>query len=99
MRLNIILYEAFCRELRYFAAQSGHLIDIDFQPFGLNDTLDCLKVNTPIKLTPRQKAVTTISLIGYGLCSQRTAVLTTEDHTPWVIPRAHDCIILFLGSE
>ena len=37
-------------------------------------------------------------LLGYGLCSRRTAGLTT-DHTPLVIPSAHDCITLFLGSS
>ena len=37
-------------------------------------------------------------LLGYGLCGQATLGLTARD-TRLVIPRAHDCITLFLGSR
>jgi hypothetical protein len=37
-------------------------------------------------------------VLGYGLCSSILAGLTTP-HTKLVIPRAHDCITLFLGSK
>lgn len=37
-------------------------------------------------------------LLGYGLCSRGTADLVARD-TPIVIPRAHDCITLLLGSQ
>ena len=37
-------------------------------------------------------------LIGYGLCSNATAGITAKKHR-LVIPRAHDCITLFLGSK
>ncbi len=36
--------------------------------------------------------------IGYGICGRGTIGLTAE-HTPLVIPRVHDCISLFLGSD
>ena len=36
--------------------------------------------------------------MGYGLCGQATAGLIARD-LPLVIPRAHDCITLFLGSR
>ena len=96
--MNIISCEAFCREFRYFAAQSEHLIDIDFQPFGLHDTPDRLKINTQMQIDATPEGRYDYILIGYGLCSRGTAGLTT-DHTPLVIPRAHDCITLFLGSK
>ncbi len=37
-------------------------------------------------------------LLAYGLCGAATAGLTTR-HTPLVLPRAHDCITLYLGSR
>jgi hypothetical protein len=37
-------------------------------------------------------------LLGYGLCGQATAGLIARA-APLVIPRAHDCITLFLGSR
>jgi len=98
MRLNIISCEVFCREFRYSAAQSEHLIDIAFQPFGLHDTPAQLKINAQIQIDATPEGRYDYILIGYGLCSRGTAGLTTS-HTPLVIPRAHDCITLFLGSK
>ena len=37
-------------------------------------------------------------LLGYGLCSNAIAGLSARNHR-LVIPRAHDCITLFLGSK
>ncbi len=37
-------------------------------------------------------------LLGYGLCSNATAGIRAKAHRI-VIPRAHDCITLFLGSK
>ena len=37
-------------------------------------------------------------LLGYGLCSNAVAGLVAKKHRI-VIPRAHDCITLFLGSR
>ena len=37
-------------------------------------------------------------LLGYGLCSNATTGLTAKKHR-LVIPRAHDCITLFMGSK
>jgi hypothetical protein len=37
-------------------------------------------------------------VMGYGLCGRSTAGLTARD-IPMVIPRAHDCITLFLGGR
>ena len=37
-------------------------------------------------------------LIGYGLCSNATAGIKSQKY-PLVIPRAHDCVTLFLGSR
>ena len=98
MRLKIISCEVFCREFRYFAAQSEHLIDIVFQPFGLHDTPEKLREVTQAEVDATPENKYQYILIGYGLCSRGTAGVTAR-HTPLVIPRAHDCITMFLGSK
>ncbi|MBK8019941.1 MAG: DUF1638 domain-containing protein [Chloroflexi bacterium] len=37
-------------------------------------------------------------LLAYGICGTATLGLTSH-HTPLVLPRAHDCITLYLGSR
>ena len=37
-------------------------------------------------------------LLGYGLCSNATVGLHSNKY-PLVVPRAHDCITLFMGSK
>ena len=69
--------EAFRGEFRYFAAQSEHLIDIDFQSFGLRSTPDRLKINTQMQIDATPEGRYDYILIGYGLCSRGTAGLTT----------------------
>ena len=49
-------------------------------------------------ITPRLPEDFDAILIGYGLCSNGTAGLRSRRHR-LVIPRAHDCITLFLGSK
>ncbi len=98
MHLKIISCEVFCREFRHFAAHSEHLIDIVFQPFGLHDTPDQLREFTQKEVDATPENRYHYILIGYGLCSRGTAGVTAR-HTPLVIPRAHDCITMFLGSK
>jgi len=98
MRLKIVSCEVFCREFRHFAAGSEHIIDIAFQPFGLHDTPDKLRESTQAEIDRTPEGRYDYILIGYGLCSRGTAGVTAR-HTPLVIPRAHDCITMFLGSK
>ncbi len=98
MRLKLISCEVFVREFSHFAARSKHLIDTVYHPFGLHDTPGRLReeAQKAIDATPQGKY--DYILIGYGLCSRGTAGLTARQ-TPLVIPRAHDCITMFLGSK
>jgi hypothetical protein len=62
--------------------------------------------NAPCNLRSRlQMAIDAIEpgecdaiLLAYGICGNGTLGLTAR-HTPIVIPRAHDCITLYLGSR
>jgi hypothetical protein len=97
MRLKCLSCDALARPVYLCAAQSPHLVDVELFQLGLH--------NTPANL--RQRLQAQIDAVGpgydavvlaYGLCGQSTAGLTARDK-PVVIPRAHDCITLFLGSR
>ncbi|MBT5875528.1 MAG: DUF1638 domain-containing protein [Candidatus Latescibacteria bacterium] len=98
MKLYVIACEVFCREFRTFSASSPHLIDMAFQPFGLHDTPDQLRLETQQAIDKVPPDTYDYILIGYGLCSRGTAELVAGK-TPLVMVRAHDCITFFLGSK
>lgn len=98
MRIKLIACEVFARELMLAAATSPHVVDLVLMPFGLHDTPDKLR-------TELQKAVDAVSFgscdytaLGYGLCSRGTVGIRAHN-VPLVVPRAHDCITLLLGSR
>lgn len=96
--LKVIACEIAFREICHVAARSPSLIDLEFLPQGLHDT-PCAggqELQRRLDGTPpgRYDAV----LVGYGLCGNLTRGLRAR-HTPVVLPRAHDCITLFLGSK
>ena len=98
MRLKLITCEIFYREFCSVMARSPNTVDMEFLPKRLHDigvegmrtrlqaALDCVD-------DPRYEAV----LMGYALCNNGVVGLTAGKY-PLVIPRAHDCITLFLGS-
>ena len=98
MRLKLVSCEVFVREFCHFAAMSRHLIDMVFQPFGLHDTPNLLREEAQKAIDAADPEKYEYVLIGYGLCSRGTAGLVARE-IPLVIPRAHDCITLFLGSR
>ncbi len=98
MFLKVIACEIAHREICFAAARSRNLMDLEFLPQGHHDR-PCVgraHVQECIDAVPAGKF--DAILIGYGLCSNILVGLTTQ-HTPLVIPRAHDCITFFLGSK
>jgi hypothetical protein len=74
-------------------------VDAEFLPKGLHDIgsegmRERLQAALERVDDPRYEAV----LLGYGLCNNGVAGLTAGKY-PLIIPRAHDCITLFLGSS
>jgi hypothetical protein len=98
MRIKCIGCEALARLLYKCAAESGHLIDIKLLKIGLHDTPEKLRsqLQQEIDLTALEEydAIT----LAYGLCGQAIIGIIAKE-IPIVIPRAHDCITLFLGSR
>jgi hypothetical protein len=98
MRLKLITCEIFYREVCSVVARSPNTVDLEFLPKGLHDIgsagmLERLQSALDRVDDPRYEAV----LFGYGLCNNGVVGLTSGKY-PLVIPRAHDCITLFLGS-
>ncbi len=99
MRLRLISCEIFYREICWAVARSPNQIDVEFLPKGLHD------VGAAAMRTRLQAAVDAVDgacyeavLLGYGLCGNGLAGLTARS-LPLIVPRAHDCITLFLGSR
>ncbi len=99
MRLKLISCEILYRELCAVVARSVNQVDVTVLPKGLHD------IGAPQMLDRLQSALNVVDeseyqavLIGYGLCGTGLAGLTARSK-PVVIPRAHDCITLFLGSK
>ena len=98
MKLKVLACRVAFREICFAAARCPHWLDLEFLPYDLHDD--------PTKGAPKlQEAVDAVPevdydaiLIGFGLCEKLLAGLTAR-HTRLVIPRAHDCLTLFLGSK
>jgi len=99
MWLKLIACEIFYREFCWVVARSPNTVDVEFLPKGLHDIgsegmRERLQAALDRVDDPRYEAV----LLGYGLCNNGVVGLAAAKY-PLVIPRAHDCITLFLGSS
>lgn len=99
MRLKLITCEIFYREMCYAVARSPNFIDIEFLPKGLHD------IGNPNMVQRIQAAVNKVDeskydaiALGYALCNNGLVNLTARS-IPIALPRAHDCITLFMGSR
>lgn len=98
MKLYAIVCEVLTRECWKAGAVSPHVVTINIQPFGLHENPDELRIHLQNEIDRLPPDRYDYILLGYGLCSRGTAGLVAR-HTPIVIPRAHDCITLLLGSR
>jgi hypothetical protein len=98
MRYLCITCEALARPVYYCAAQSPHVIDVELLKRGLHNQPLNLKETLQKRIDEAESQKFDGILLVYGLCGQATAGLTART-VPIVIPRAHDCITLFLGSR
>jgi hypothetical protein len=99
MRLKLISCEVLFREMCHACAHSPHQVDLEFLPKGLHDLGGkpmAAKIQEAVDRTP-EGAYEAI-LLGYALCGNGLDGLQAR-HTPLVLPRAHDCIALLMGSH
>ncbi len=99
MRFKLLACEILYREFSAAIARSPHQIDVTFLPKALHD------VGQAKMLALLQEALAAVDesdyeaiLLGYGLCNNGVVGLAARTK-PLVLPRAHDCITLFLGSR
>src|SRR5512133_1820037 len=97
-RYKLIACEILFREICYCAAQTQNIIDVTFLPKGLHD-IGQAKMSARLQAEIDQIDASQYAaiLFGYGLCNNGTQGLRAT--IPMVVPRAHDCITLLLGSK
>ncbi len=99
-RLQLIACKVMQKEAYLCAARSPHTIDMVLMKQGLHDTPDLLREEVGKALACTEDVQGNpydATLLGYGLCSNGIVGLSAE--IPIVVPRAHDCITLLLGSK
>jgi hypothetical protein len=95
----VIGCEVFHRELCHAASRSPNQVDLEFLPKGLHDLgRDPMRdrLQSAIDRVDPDRHETIV--LAYGLCNFGIAGLEAT-RLPLVLPRAHDCMTLFLGGH
>jgi hypothetical protein len=99
LRLKLIACEILFREFCVAMAQSPNRVDPEFLPKGLHDMgQEPMSRRLEEVLAGVDESSYDAVVFGYGLCSNGLVGLTARS-IPLVVPRAHDCVTLFLGSK
>ena len=100
MLLKLISCNVFLREACLAIAHSPHTVDPDFFELGLHVQPDRLRqtLQAHIDATEQSAKQYDAILLLYGLCGNATVGLRAGK-TRLVIPRAHDCCTILLGSK
>jgi hypothetical protein len=99
LRLKLIACEILYREFCAAVARSAHQVDVEFLPKGLHDIgQEGMSRRLRETLGAVDQSRYDAVLLGYGLCSNGLVGLSAGQ-VPLVVPRAHDCITLFLGCK
>lgn len=97
-KYKLIACEILYREICYCVSISKNIIDIEFLPKGLHDIgSDKMYAKLQERIDNVEKDKYEAILLGYALCNN--GIVGLSSHTKLVIPRAHDCITLLLGSK
>jgi hypothetical protein len=99
MKLRVVACEIFFREICLLASGSPHICDLDFLPKGLHDLgVDKMRPRIQERIDAADTGDYDAILLAYGLCNNGVVGLSTRK-TRLVIPKAHDCITVFMGSR
>lgn len=113
MRLKLIACKVLYREISLLSYNSKNIIDVTYLRQGFHNTPEKLKALLQSEIDrldsgddiysyePRNRVGNDdfdAILIGYGLCSNAILGLKSKKYK-LVIPRAHDCVTLFIGSK
>jgi hypothetical protein len=98
MKIKCLCCNALTRMVYFCAALSPHQVDVDLFELGLHNQPGELRKQLQARIDEVSAENYDAIVLAYGLCGQATLGLTAR-RIPLVIPRAHDCITLFLGSR
>jgi hypothetical protein len=90
--------EALARSVYAIAAEAPDTISVRLYKQGLHNTPKKLRHTLQDEIEAIGPGECDAILLVYGICGTSTVDLTST-HTPIVMPRAHDCITLYLGSK
>ncbi|MFQ3586374.1 MAG: DUF1638 domain-containing protein [Fimbriimonadaceae bacterium] len=86
-------------EVGHFVARSSSVVGVERLPQGLHNEPDRLRVELQNAVDRIEKTTDCDTVVlGYGLCSRGSEGVKTR-RARLVVPRAHDCIALLLGSH
>lgn len=89
---------ALARSIYALAATSPHIVSVRLFDQGLHNTPNHLRATIQSAIDTIQPSDCDAVLLVYGICGTSTLGLKAT-HMPLVVPRAHDCITLYLGSR
>ncbi len=98
-RFSLVTCEVFYREMCWAISRSPNQVDMVTLPKGLHDLgSEQMRSRVQTAIDGVKSADYDAILMGYGLCNNGLAGIVAPD-IPVVMPRAHDCITLFMGSR
>jgi hypothetical protein len=98
MRIKCIGCEVLARPLYLCAAYSPHMIDMEMLRYGLHQHSGDLRKRLQTAIDNTEGKGYDAVVLGYGLCGKSTYGLEARS-IQLVLPRAHDCITIFLGGR
>lgn len=98
MHLKALVCEVLAREFYHVAARAANTTDITLFTQGLHDNPEIMRERLQREIDSVPSDRFDAIVLGYGLCNNGIAGLRAAG-IPLIVPRAHDCITLFLGSK
>lgn len=97
--MALLMCSVFEAEIELLAAGAKHIVAQKKFDIGLHDRPESMRVTlqTAVDELDRCDDIEAVVLV-YGLCGRGTAGLRAGRHR-LIVPRAHDCMTLFLGSK
>ncbi len=98
-RIALLACDVFEDEIALLTQGTDHIVETRFFEIGLHDRPDQLRSTLQENLTEVDARDDIEAVVlAYGLCGRGTVGLHPRHHQ-LVIPRAHDCITVFMGSK
>lgn len=99
MRLKLIACEVLTREIGLCVARTPHIVDVEYIAKGAHEPDDLrVRIQAAIDRAEAGGPDYDAIVIGFGLCGNAMLGVTTRRYR-MVVPRAHDCCTLYLGSK